>query len=122
MSIDDVAIGALLGKSSKYVKALLKDMIANNYHWSNERATPKRSSGKYEVDAVTLLAGRVDVLAHRLDRVGTFLVLGHSSGTSIGVYAICETCGGQGYTSTESYNGPSTIEHANAPHRFNLPP
>ena len=59
MSIDAVTGGVLMGKLIEAVKALLEDMVANNYHWSSERATPKRSGGKYEVEVVMLLASRV---------------------------------------------------------------
>jgi len=48
------------------VKVLLKAIASNNYHQLSERATPRRSGGKYNVDAVTLLASRVDALAQRL--------------------------------------------------------
>lgn len=58
-------------KSTEAAKALLEDMTCKNYHWSSERATPKRRAGRYEVDVVTLLANRMDALAQRLDRVGT---------------------------------------------------
>ena len=88
----------------------------------SERATPRKSGGKYDVDAVTLLANKVDALAQRLDRVGTFPLLEGSSGSSIGVYAACGTCGVQGHTFVECYNGPCTIEHANVVHNFNPPP
>ena len=47
---------------------------------------------------------------------------GRFSGLSVGVYAICKTCGVQGHTSTECYNGPSAIEHANGLHGFQPPP
>jgi len=49
------------------VRALLEEMTSNTYHWSSERATLRRSGGQYDVDAVTLLASRVDALAQRLD-------------------------------------------------------
>ena len=55
--------GTLMGKSTEMAKALLEEMASNNYHWLSERTTPKRSGGRYEVDAVTLLASRVDALA-----------------------------------------------------------
>jgi len=60
---------------------------------------------------VTLLASRVDALTQRLNRVGISPILGSSSGPSVGVYAICETCVVQEHTYVESYSGPSTIEH-----------
>jgi len=60
ISIDTTARGTLTGKSINAVKALLKEMASNNYHWSSERAIPRRGSEKYDVDSVTLLASRVD--------------------------------------------------------------
>jgi len=62
----------------------------------------KKGSGRYKVDAVTLLANRVDALAQRLDRVNTPY--------SVGVHAICKTCGAQENTSVDCYKGSSTIE------------
>ena len=63
ISVDAVAGGALKGKSIEAAKALLGEMDSNNYHWSNEKATPRRSGGKYDINAVTFLASRVDALA-----------------------------------------------------------
>jgi len=63
MSADAVTGGALIGKSIEATKALLKEMASNNYHWSSERATLKRTSGVYGVDAMDLLASTVDTLA-----------------------------------------------------------
>jgi len=60
-----------MGKSIEVAKALLEEMNSNNCHWSSEQATPKRSCGRYNVDALTVVASRVDALAQRLDRVGT---------------------------------------------------
>jgi len=63
ISVDATVEGALMGKSIEAVKALLEEMASNNYHWASDRATSQRSSDKYAVDAVTLLANRVDALA-----------------------------------------------------------
>ena len=104
-------------------KALLEEMASNNYHWSNERSTPMRGNDKYKVDAVTLLASRVDALVQRLDKVGTSSSSsGSSSGPSIRVYTICKICGMQGYASVECYNGFLSIEHVNVMYTFNLSP
>ena len=80
-----------MGKSIEVAKALLEEMASNNYHWSSERATPKRGSGRHEVDAVTLLASRVDALAQRLEKVATSSAT--SAGPSMGIYAVYEACG-----------------------------
>jgi len=71
MSVDVAAGGAPMGKSVEAMKALLEEMTSNNYHWSSERATPKRTNGVSEVDAVDLLASKVDALTQRFDRLGS---------------------------------------------------
>jgi len=63
MSIDVAGDGALMGESIEAAKALLEEMASHNHHWSSERATPKRTSGVYGVDAVDMLASKVDALA-----------------------------------------------------------
>jgi len=63
ISLDTAVGGALIGKYTEATKALLEEMASNNYHWSSKRTVPKRSSGRYEVNAVTLLASKVDALA-----------------------------------------------------------
>jgi len=93
ISIDAAVGGALMGKSIEAAKALLEEMASNNYHWSSDRATPQRGGGKYSVDAVTLLASRVDALAQRLEKVTSSPSPVGSSGSVVEVYAICETCG-----------------------------
>jgi len=62
MSIDAAVGGALMGKSIKVDKALLEDMAANNYHWSNERAPLRKGGDKYDINAVDMLANTVDAL------------------------------------------------------------
>jgi len=47
MSVDAAAGGALMGKSIEAAKIVLEEMASNNYHWSNERVTPKRPNGVY---------------------------------------------------------------------------
>ena len=70
ISVDTVVRGAFIGKSIDAVKVFLEEMTFNNYHRSNERVAQKKSSSRYEVNDMTLLAGRADALAQQLDRVG----------------------------------------------------
>jgi len=58
ISVDAAVGGALMRKLIEAAKALLEEMASNNYHLSTERAIPKRSSGRYEVDVATLLTSR----------------------------------------------------------------
>ena len=83
MSIDATAGGALMQKSIETTRALLEEMPSNNYHWSSERATLKRTSGVYAVDAINLLASKVNGLAQRFDRLGT-ISSGSPAGSSFG--------------------------------------
>jgi len=109
-----------MGKSIEATKALLEEMASNNYHWASERAAPKRGGGRQEVDAVTLLASRVDALAQRLDKVATPSTT--YAGPSMGTHAYYEACGIHGHTSIECYNAPLSIEHVNAYHTYTQPP
>jgi len=117
MSVDAVAGGALMGKSIEAAKALLEEMASNNYHWSSERAAPKRTSGVYGVDAMDLIASKVDALAHRFDRLGTpplGSLVGGSFGALFEVGASCEICGIQGHAGSECHTTFQGVEHANA--------
>jgi len=81
-----------MGKSIEAAKFLLEEMASDNYHWESDRPTPQRGGGKYAVDAMTLLANRVDVLAQRFEKMSSHPSPGGSSGSTIEVYAICEIC------------------------------
>jgi len=70
---------------------LLEEMTSNSYHWSSKRATPKRTSGIYGVDAVDLLTSKVDALMqffHRLITPSSGGLSGSSLGTmfEVGVF------------------------------------
>jgi len=56
MSINTAAGCALMGKSIEDARALLEEITTNSYHQSIERATSKRTTEVYGVDAVDLLA------------------------------------------------------------------
>jgi len=116
-----------MGKSIEATTALLEEIASNNYHWSSERAAPKRTSGVYGVDAVDLLARKVDALAQRFDRLGTpssGSLVGSSSGAMFEIVALCEICGVQGHAAFECHTPFQSVEHANAMQNFNpcLPP
>ena len=101
---------------------MLEEMASNNYHWASDRATTQRGGGKYSVDAVTLLASRVEALAQRFEKMSSHPSPSGSSRSTVEVYAICETCGVQGHMSAECYNGPPTIDHVNTFQGFQPPP
>jgi len=117
MFVDAPAGGALMGKSVEAANALLEDMASNNYHWSSERATLKRTCGIYGVNAVDLLASKVNALAQRFDRVVT-PSLGSQVGSSLGamfeVGVLCDICGIQGHIAAECHSTYQDVKHANA--------
>jgi len=41
-------------------------MALNNFQWSTERGQLKRVGGKLEVDALTLLSAKVNIITQRL--------------------------------------------------------
>ena len=71
MLIDAAASGVFMGMSIEAARALLEEMASNDYHWSDERAIQKKSSGVYGVDAIDLLMSKFDALAQRFNRMNT---------------------------------------------------
>ena len=49
-----------MGNSIEAARTLLEEIASNNYHWSTKRVNLKKSGGMYEVDAMNLLASKVD--------------------------------------------------------------
>jgi len=47
--------------------SLIEEMVLNNFQWSNKRGQPKRVRDKLEVDALTLVKTKVDVMTQRND-------------------------------------------------------
>jgi len=100
-------------------------MVASNYHWSSERATLKRASGVYGVDAIDMLASKVDALAQRFDRLGTpsESQIGSSSGAMFEIGALCQMCGLQGHVVAECHSMyrelsmPMPCKTSTLPHR-----
>jgi len=75
-------------------------MAANNCHWSNERAPPRKGSGEYDIDAVDIFASKVNALAQRFYRMGT-PNLRSSSGMMYEINVLCEMCGIQGHLAVD---------------------
>jgi len=59
-----------MGKLIEATKALSEEMVSNNYHGSSDRANLKTSGGKYDIDAVDIVASKADVLAQQFDQLG----------------------------------------------------
>jgi len=85
-TIDAAVGGTLMSKTEDEAYNLIKDMALNNFQWSTEKGQPKRVGGKLEVDALTLLSAKVDVMTQRLERMNVNAV--NSSAPPP-----CEICG-----------------------------
>ncbi|XP_052177527.1 uncharacterized protein LOC127791584 [Diospyros lotus] len=70
ITIDAVARGALMGKSTEDACELLEEMASNNYQWSTERGMPRKASGMYEVDGINMLNAKVDNLVKMFGKLG----------------------------------------------------
>ncbi|XP_048494419.1 uncharacterized protein LOC104887343 [Beta vulgaris subsp. vulgaris] len=64
ITIDAVAGGVIMGKTTEVANRLLEEMASNNYHWSNNRGKPKNAAGMYEVEGINMLNAKVDNLVN----------------------------------------------------------
>ena len=58
-----------LSKTADEAYNLIEEIALNNYEWSNERGQPKRVGGKFDVDTLTLLTAKMDLMTQRLDHL-----------------------------------------------------
>jgi len=56
--IDMTAGRTLISKTKDEVYFLIEEMTHNNCQWSNDRTSPKKVGGKFDVDALTLLIAK----------------------------------------------------------------
>ena len=105
LSLDAAAGGAFMSKSLDEGYNLIESIAQNHYQWSSERssAASKKVLGKYEVDTLTLLAQKVDALAHRFDK----LSVNTASATNIS----CEICGVAGHVAATCQLGNSNPQN-----------
>jgi len=62
-TIDAVAGCTLMNKSEDDAYNLIEEMTLNNCQWSNKRSQPKRVGGKSELDVISMLLTKVDVIS-----------------------------------------------------------
>ena len=48
---------------------LMKEIVLNNFQWSNKRGQPKRAGGKLEADTLTLLNTKANTMTQMLGRL-----------------------------------------------------
>jgi len=73
-TIDAAAGGTLMNITEDEAYNLIEEMTLNNFQWSTERGQPKWVGGKLEVDVLTFLSAKVDVMTQRLDRINANVV------------------------------------------------
>jgi len=95
-----------MNKTEDEAYNLIEEMALNNYQWSTERGQPKRVGGKLEVDALTLLSGKVDAMTQRMDRMNVNVV--NSSAPPP-----CEICGSVDHLTLNCQVGSPFAQDAN---------
>ena len=95
ISIDTAAGGALMHKRIDEAYDLLENMALNHYQWSNVRGgTQKKFLGKYEMDALDIIAAKADSLLQKFDRINM---------NAVGISNMsCEICGRPSHAATKS--------------------
>ena len=108
-----------MNKSVDDAYKLIEDMALNHYQWSGERNTQPKVGGRHEVDALNLIAAKVDALTQRFDKFG----VNAASAANI----TCEICGCTGHSATScqliaSPSTEATLEQVNYANIFNKRP
>jgi len=60
--IDAMAGGTLMSKTEDEAYNMIEQMVPKHYQWSNECGQPKRVGGNFNVDALILLAAKMDAM------------------------------------------------------------
>ena len=63
-----------MSKTEEEAYNLIEEMALNNYQWSSERGQPKSVGGKFDINALTLLPTKMDVMTQKLDRLNVDVV------------------------------------------------
>ncbi|XP_042387753.1 uncharacterized protein LOC121979828 [Zingiber officinale] len=85
--------GALMNKSLDETEEIIESVAQNHHQWVNERSgyscgnPTTKASRKFDVDAVTLLAAKLDALTKRFKNMGAI------PSTVNAIVSSCEVCG-----------------------------
>jgi len=106
----------LMSKMEEGAYNLIEDMALNNYQWSSECGQPKRVGGKYDIDALTLLTVKMDVMTQKLDKLNVNAV------NSCALSPCCDICGSLDHV-TENFQvgnpfAPPPVDHATCVNNF----
>ena len=98
-----------MSKTKEKANNLIEGIALNKYRWSNECGQSKRVGGKFDVDALTLLATKMDAMTQKLDRLNVNAV------NSCTPSPICDRCGSHDHVTENCQVGnpfaPSLSEH-----------
>ena len=101
-NLDSGAGGQLKKLPVDQVEGVIEE-VAKNYAWGNERRGNHKKGGKHDVEAMDLIASKVDLLSRKLDKVNL------ASSSSPNQAMSCETCGGNDHIASYCI---STMEQA----------
>ena len=91
-----------MDKSLEDAHELIEEMTSNNYQWSNDRGMPmpKKASGTYDVDGITMLNAKVDSLVKMMGNMGQLNSISNPTLT-------CDFCGGAHMNEMRKYRASS---------------
>ena len=118
ITIDATSQGSFMSKTPIEAYALLEKMATNNYQWHGERNQPRKTTGAYEINSLSIVNAKLDTLTKKLERLN---FAGHPS--QVLCYEIC----GAGHSTvecqnTDAYSQGCSIEQLNALNNYNSRP
>ncbi|XP_042441384.1 uncharacterized protein LOC122026726 [Zingiber officinale] len=83
--------GALINKRLDDAEEIIENVAQNHHQLASERSSnsftgnPIKASGKFNVDAVTLMSAKMDILTKKFEAMG--------NNTANAIACVCDTCG-----------------------------
>ncbi|XP_042425743.1 uncharacterized protein LOC122013544 [Zingiber officinale] len=104
VSLDSATEGALMNKSLDEAEKIIENVALNHHQWVSERSSGAfsgnqiKASGKFEVDAFTLMSAKLDALTKRFEAMG--------SNIANAIVCACDICGSADHAQDTCPLGP----------------
>ena len=76
---------------------LIESVAQNTHQWSSERGNIKKTPGKFDVDALTLISAKMEALTQKVDKL--------SQPKPVPANLLCEICGVSGHMASDCQLG-----------------
>ncbi|XP_042436838.1 uncharacterized protein LOC122022786 [Zingiber officinale] len=120
VSLDSTAGGALMNKSLDEVEEIIENVALNHHQWASKRSSgafsgnQMKASGKFKVDAFTLMSAKRDALTKKFEAMG--------SNTTNAIVCACDICRSYNQRQNNLYSNtynPGWRNHPNFSYRNN---